>query len=334
MLRALELAQNGTGNVAPNPLVGCVIVLNDKIIGEGWHQKHGKAHAEVIAIESVDNKELLKQATLYVTLEPCSHYGKTPPCVDLIIKYNIPKVVICNIDPFEKVNGTGIKKLKNQGIEVISGVLEDKGRNLNKRFFTFLEKERPYVILKWAQTNNGFIAKKDFDSKWISNETSRKIVHKMRAEEAAILVGYNTAKHDNPSLTTRDWIGKNPIRVYIDKNLSLPTTIHLVDKSTSTLCYNSSKKEVLENFEFVKIASQDLTRNLLNDLYKRGIHSVIIEGGSATIQAFIDDGLWDEAYIFESDNVFKKGITAPHLSSTTYTEETIINNRLKIYKNV
>jgi diaminohydroxyphosphoribosylaminopyrimidine deaminase / 5-amino-6-(5-phosphoribosylamino)uracil reductase len=227
MQRAIQLAKLGLGNVAPNPMVGAVIVYNDIIIGEGYHQKYGEAHAEVNAINSVKNKELLNESTIYVSLEPCSHYGKTPPCANLIVENGIKKVVIGCSDPNPLVAGNGIKILIEAQIEVIDNVLEKECIELNKRFFTYINKNRPFIILKWAQTANGFIARENFDSKWISCEESRMWVHKWRAEEAAILVGKNTAKYDNPSLTVRDWNGKNPLRVVLDYHLELPLTHHL-----------------------------------------------------------------------------------------------------------
>ncbi|MEQ9412696.1 MAG: bifunctional diaminohydroxyphosphoribosylaminopyrimidine deaminase/5-amino-6-(5-phosphoribosylamino)uracil reductase RibD, partial [Cyclobacteriaceae bacterium] len=213
MLRAMELAKNGIGHVSPNPLVGCVIVYEGKIIGEGWHGKYGEAHAEVNAVNAVADKSILNGAAVYVNLEPCAHTGKTPPCADLLVKHKVKRVVIANVDPNPLVAGKGIAKLKDAGVEVLTGVLEEAGRELNKRFFTFLKHKRPFVILKWAQTSDGFIARENFDSKWISNEYSRKLVHKWRTEEDSILVGYNTALYDNPKLTARDWTGRNPVRI-------------------------------------------------------------------------------------------------------------------------
>lgn len=332
ILRALQLAQNGLGTVSPNPLVGCVIVYDDKIIGEGWHQKFGEPHAEVNAINSVKNKELLSKSTLYVTLEPCSHFGKTPPCADLIIKHKIPKVVVCNLDPFEKVNGSGVQKLKDAEIEVVINVLAEEGLQLNKRFFTSIQKKRPFVILKWAQTQDGFIARENFDSKWISNATSRKLVHKWRTEEDAILVGFNTALHDNPQLTARDWKGKNPIRIVLDKQLALPQTHFLFDNTVKTICFNSLKNEVTHQTEWVKIPCIDVEKEVLNALYKRNIQSLIVEGGSKTLQGFMDKELWDEARVFIGEKTFGSGIKAPIITASTCLSQKIDNNTLNIYK--
>ena len=324
MQRALDLAQNGKGNVSPNPLVGCVIVYENKIIGEGWHQKYGEAHAEVNAILSVNDKSLLPKSTLYVTLEPCAHFGKTPPCTHLIINNKIPKVVICNTDPFEKVAGKGVELLKNAQIEVITNILEHKGKWLNRRFFTFIEQKRPYIILKWAQTANGFVAKENFDSKWISNTLSRKIVHKFRTEEDAILVGFNTALYDNPKLNSRDWQGKNPLRIVLDKNLALPQQHYLFDKSIPTICFNSVKNDKLFNLDYIHIDFNILEESILQHLTAINIQSIIIEGGSATLQRFIDKNLWDEARVFEGTKSFENGIKAPimpTISNNTFSLE-------------
>lgn len=334
MKRALEIAQNGLGNVSPNPMVGAVIVHNNKIIGEGYTSPYGGPHAEVNAINSVDNKIVLSESTLYVTLEPCSHFGKTPPCSDLIIKHKIPHVVISCKDPFEKVNGSGIDKLTKNGCKVELGVLEAEGKEVNKRFFTSLNKKRPYIILKWAQTKDGFVAKDNFDSKWISNSTSRKIVHKWRAEEDAILVGFNTAKYDNPTLNVRDYIGKDPLRIVIDKNLDLDNNLHLFDKKIDTICFNSIKTEKTENLSFVKIDFNHLEENILRELYLLNIQSLIIEGGSKTIQGFIDKGFWDEARVFIGDTLFTSGIRGPILRMEPNEEFFVNADKLKLYKNV
>ncbi len=228
--RTFELAQSGIGQVSPNPRVGAVVVHDEKIIGEGWHKKYGEAHAEVNAIHSVKDQSLLQESTIYVNLEPCSHFGKTPPCADLLIRHQVKKVVVCNNDPNPLVSGQGIAKLLNAGIEVVTGVLETEGRKLNKRFFTFVEKQRPYIILKWAQTVDGFVARENYESKWISNDFSRQLVHQWRSEEDAVLVGTKTAAHDNPKLDVRDWSGRNPVRVVIDRFLRLSATLHLFNK--------------------------------------------------------------------------------------------------------
>lgn len=324
MLRCLELAKQGLGNVAPNPMVGCLIVHQNNIIGEGYHQQYGEAHAEVNAINSVTDKNLLSESTLYVNLEPCAHYGKTPPCSDLIIKNKIPKVIVGCIDSFSEVSGKGIQKMKNAGIEVIVGILEKESREINKRFFTFHEKKRPYIILKWAQTQDGFIdIDRSFDSaqddkeinNWITNSYSKKLVHQWRSKEAAIMIGTNTAINDNPKLTVREMEGKNPIRVILDLNLRLPDHLHIFDQSVLTLIINHKKTEKNNNIEYVRInKSENPLPELLNELYKREIQSVIIEGGAQLLTAFLKQNLWDEARVFTGNKNFKRGLKAPSIT--------------------
>lgn len=332
MSRALELAQKGLGNVSPNPMVGCVIVHNNIIIGEGWTQPYGNAHAEVQAINNVKDKVLLSKSTAYVTLEPCAHFGKTPPCSDLLILHRLKKVIISCNDPNPLVAGKGIRKLKEARIEVQVGLLENKGLAINRRFFTSLTKGRPYVILKWAQTFDGFIARENYDSKWISNFYSRKLVHKWRAEEDAIFVGTNTAQHDDPRLNVRAWQGKNPFRVFIDKDLRLPKALNLFDGSQPTICYNLNINSKHENLEYVMLKKTHFLECLLKDLCKRKIQSIIIEGGSTMINAFIEQGLWDEARIFTSDTEFGKGISAPELIYKDSLSQFIKRDKLKIIK--
>ncbi len=332
MQRAFDLAKKGKGSVSPNPLVGCVIVHDERIIGEGWHQKYGEAHAEVNAVNSVKDQSLLKASIVYVTLEPCAHQGKTPPCADLLVKHGVKKVVICNRDPFEQVDGKGIEKLKTAGIEVEIGLLEKEGLELNKKFFTFYQKKRPYVILKWAQTSDGFVARENFDSKWISNASSRKLVHKWRAEEDAILVGKNTVKYDNPKLDVRDWEGSDPVRVFIDRNQELDLKgLHLMDGSISTICYNT-KKSAKETIEFVKLSNQGFINDLLTDLGKRKVQSIIIEGGSAVLSTFISQGFWDEARVFIGNSEFGSGIMAPQIIGEQICEEKIDEDILKVIR--
>ncbi|HEU5291324.1 MAG TPA: bifunctional diaminohydroxyphosphoribosylaminopyrimidine deaminase/5-amino-6-(5-phosphoribosylamino)uracil reductase RibD [Cyclobacteriaceae bacterium] len=331
MKRALELACLGIGQVSPNPRVGCVIVHNNLIIGEGWHKKYGEPHAEVNAIESVQDKSLLKDSTVYVNLEPCSHTGKTLPCADLLIKHSVKKVVASNLDSNPLVAGNGVKKLRAVGIEVVTGILEKEGRELNKRFFTFMEKQRPYIILKWAETSDGFIARENHDSKWISNEYSRQLVHKWRAEEDSILVGPMTARHDNPQLNVRDWSGKNPIRIVMDRFLRLSDALHLFDRSQPTLCYNVLKHEEHPNLTLIRIEEENFIQNVVADLYKRKIQSVIVEGGATTLQLFIDTGLWDEASVFVSDKYFGKGIQSPRLRGNLIAQESVFNDTVRTY---
>ena len=333
MYRALELASLGVGLVSPNPLVGCVIVHEGKIIGEGWHQKYGEAHAEVNAVNSVKNKELLRESTLYVNLEPCPHFGKTPPCADLLIQHSVKRVVIANVDPNPLVAGSGIKKLKEAGIEVLTGILEKDGLDLNKRFFTFMEKQRPFILLKWAQTDDGFIAHSNYESRWISSEFSRQLVHKWRSEEDAVLVGTKTAAHDNPTLSVRDWSGRNPVRVVIDRFLRLPSNLNLFDKTQNTICYNVLKHEEHKNLSLIRLDEEDFINQLLHDLFKQKIQSIIIEGGAQTLKLFIDAGLWDEARIFTSTRSFGEGIAAPILHGHLTSQEFISTDLLKTYYN-
>lgn len=336
--RCLQLAQNGLGTTYPNPLVGSVIVCDDKIIGEGWHQKSGEAHAEVNAIKSVKNKDLLSKSTLYVNLEPCSHFGKTPPCADLIIKHQIPKVVIGTIDPFAKVCGNGIAKLKEAGIEVEVGFLEKECNQLNKRFFTFHQKKRPYIILKWAQTQDGFIAPLQKDENrpvWISNPFSRQLVHQWRTQEQAILVGTQTVLDDNPKLNSRDYFGKSPIRVILDRELKIPLDYSVYDKCVKTIFITSKEKESEdENLVFEKIDFQsNCIQQILDVLYKHQIQSVIIEGGNRVLHSFIQENLWDEARVFTSKISLKEGIKAPEFPYSHQNKQHIQNDELTFFYN-
>jgi len=331
MQRAIELAALGRGYVSPNPLVGSVVVYNDTIIGEGWHKKWGDAHAEVNAIRSVKDKMLLPHATVYVTLEPCSHFGKTPPCTDLLIEHKVKKVVVATLDTNPLVAGEGIKKLRAAGIEVITGILDKVGRELNKRFFTFMEKQRPYIILKWAETSDGFIAQENYDSKWISNALSRQWVHKWRSEEDAILIGTKTVVHDNPQLNVRDWTGRNPTRVIIDRFLKLNEKLHVFDRSQPTLCYNLLKHEEFPNLSLVRIDENNFLQNVLHDLWKRKIQSLVIEGGATLLRLFIEAGLWDEARVFQSPRMFNKGIAAPDLKGKLQQRKRIEDDWLSIH---
>ncbi len=326
MRRALDLAMLGIGQVSPNPLVGCVIVHDSKIIGEGWHKKYGEAHAEVNAVAAVNDPSLLSASTVYVNLEPCSHFGKTPPCADMLVRHKVKRVVIANVDTYREVNGEGIRKLRESGAEVITGVLEKEGRNLNRRFFTYVEKDRPFILLKWAQTSDGFIAREDYSSKWISNDLSRQVSHKLRAEVDAVLVGTRTAQHDNPRLNVRDWSGKDPVRIVIDRSLLLGRDLNLFDKAQPTICYNLLRNEVDDNVTLVKLQEINFIDDLLKDLHQRKIQSLMIEGGTQTIRSFIDRGLWDEATIFRSPQKFGKGIAAPAVKGKIVGEEKIIDD--------
>jgi diaminohydroxyphosphoribosylaminopyrimidine deaminase / 5-amino-6-(5-phosphoribosylamino)uracil reductase len=333
MERALQLAEQGRGRVSPNPMVGCVIVHNDKIIGEGYHQQYGGPHAEVNAINSVQNPDLLTQSTCYVSLEPCAHHGKTPPCADLLVEKGVKRVVVGVMDANPLVGGKGVGKLRNAGIEVITGVIEKEAKDLNARFFTMIEKQRPYIILKWAQTADGFVARKNFDSKWISSEQSRMMVHQWRAEEDAILVGTNTAQYDNPQLNVRDWAGKSPIRLVIDKTLRLPQVLHLFDGSIPTIVYNLQLNEERENLGLVKLPENQFLEALLSDLHQRKIQSLFVEGGSQLLNSFLELGLWDEARVFESETTFGEGIIAPKIKTAQTSQIQLKEDVLRIYSN-
>ncbi|MBD8491129.1 bifunctional diaminohydroxyphosphoribosylaminopyrimidine deaminase/5-amino-6-(5-phosphoribosylamino)uracil reductase RibD [Echinicola sp. CAU 1574] len=332
MLRALELAELGRGHVSPNPMVGCVIVHQDRIIGEGYHQQYGGPHAEPNAVHDVADQSLLKEATVYVTLEPCAHFGKTPPCANLLVEKQVNKVVIAAFDSNPLVGGKGIKILRDAGIEVVTGVMEKEARIQNKRFFTSIEKQRPYVILKWAQTQDGFVARANYDSKWISNSYSRQLVHKWRAEEDAIMVGTKTAHFDNPKLNVRDWEGKDPLRIVLDKQLTLDANLALFDRSIPTVCYNLIKNESQENLDYVKLEKDFSVADVLEDLHQRKVQSVIIEGGSFLLQKFIQSELWDEARVFTGQSRFESGIPAPRLAQNPVETLQIMNDQLEVYQ--
>lgn len=338
--RCIELAQNGFGTTYPNPMVGSVIVYEDKIIGEGWHKKAGEPHAEVNAVRSVKDKSLLKKATIYVSLEPCSHFGKTPPCCDLIIANEIPNVVVGTVDPNEKVAGNGIKKLIAAGINVTVGVLEKECNELNKRFFTFHQQKRPYIILKWAESQDGFLAPEkeiDQDRKpvWITNQYSRQLVHKWRSEEQAILVGTQTVIDDNPKLNTRDWAGNNPVRVVLDQNNRISKDSFIFDNTVKTIVFTKSENNSsTENTVFEMIDfNQNIIPQILTVLHQNQIQSIIIEGGLQTLQSFIDENIWDEARIFIGKTSFGKGTKAPVISKKNTTKTLVQNDELIYVRN-
>ena len=325
--RCIEIAKNGLSNAMPNPSVGAVIVYNDTIIGEGFTSAYGGNHAEVNAINSVKDKSLLAKSTIYVSLEPCSHFGKTPPCCNLIIEHNIPNIVVGILDSNKKVAGNGIKKLLEAGRNVTVGVLEKECYQSNIRFFTFHEKKRPYIILKWAETLNGFIApetRNDQKPVWITNEYSRQLVHKWRSEEQAILIGTQTVIDDNPKLDVRDWTGKNPVRIVLDLNNRIPKENHIFDNQQETIVISYKNN----------INKENLSQEIANFLFSKNIQSVIIEGGNKTLQTFIDSNLWDEARIFVGNCTFENGTKAPILNKM-YQEksETIDTDKLLIFKN-
>ena len=331
MQRCIELASKAMGCASPNPMVGSVIIYNNKIIGEGYHEKYGSHHAEVNAINSVKDKSLLFKSTLYVNLEPCAHFGKTPPCSDLIIQNKIPEVVIGCVDTFSEVSGKGIERMRSVGIDVKVGVLENESRELNKRFFTFHEKKRPYIILKWAESKDGFIAPKNQTKPfWMTSSESKKLAHKWRAEEDAILVGRITAEKDNPSLTVREVEGSNPIRIVIDKDLKLSADFNLFNNDAKTIIFNQLKSEENNSNNYIKINFNDLTKNILQELHKQNIQSIIIEGGTKTLQYFIDKNLWDEARIFTTNKTLNEGVTSPGIKGVVISEDETGGDRFKI----
>jgi diaminohydroxyphosphoribosylaminopyrimidine deaminase / 5-amino-6-(5-phosphoribosylamino)uracil reductase len=332
MRRAIALAELGRGSVSPNPMVGCVIVHEDRVIGEGYHQRYGEAHAEPNAIASVKESHLLSEATVYVTLEPCAHFGKTPPCANLLVEKRVKKVVIGALDTNPLVGGKGIEQLKNAGIEVITGVLEGEIQAQNTRFFTFMEKRRPYILLKWAQTRDGYIARGNYDSKWISNPYSRQMVHQWRAQEDAIMVGTNTAQYDNPQLNVREWSGKNPVRIVIDKNLRLDKSLVLFDQTQETLVYNTLQSKKSEKLEYIKLGENFEVKDILEDLYQRKIQSVLVEGGSYLLNQFIEKELWDEARVFTGNVAFGDGIKSPKLSGKLKEQILIGDDILEVWK--
>jgi diaminohydroxyphosphoribosylaminopyrimidine deaminase / 5-amino-6-(5-phosphoribosylamino)uracil reductase len=360
MDRCLQLAKLGAGHVAPNPMVGAVLVYEDRIVGEGYHQQYGEAHAEANAIHQAAGSSIhlvapsgmmdtIAQSTLYVSLEPCSHFGKTPPCADLIIKYKIPKVIIGCRDPFKEVDGKGIEKLRAAGIEVEVGVLENECKELNKRFFTFHTQHRPYIILKWAETKDGFIATspqtplqrrgvyKDSDKQrlLISNEYSNRLVHKWRSEEAAILVGTNTVESDDPELTTRLCPGNSPVRLVVDMNLRLPASFKVFNRQVKTIIFNKIKHEEDESLLYYQVTEDvSLAHQIMKALYQLKIQSVIVEGGARLLQSFIDEEIWDEARIISNKQLtIGNGLPAPKLINALKIEEqNIFSDTIEIYK--
>ena len=334
MKRCIDLAKNALGYTYPNPLVGSVIVHNGLIIGEGFHQKSGENHAEINAINSVENKDLLKESTIYVSLEPCSHFGKTPPCANKIIETGFKKVVIGTLDSHEKVNGKGKKLIEEAGIEVVSGVLEKECQELNKRFFTFHRKKRPFIILKWAESGDGFLDQ-DFKPTQIGNSLTKQFVHQLRSEEHAILVGTNTALTDNPALTTREITGRNPVRILIDFELKVPLDFNIYNNEAPTLIFNALKDSEEKNIKFIKIEKENFLENLIQKLYENQIQSVIVEGGSFTLQQFIDAGIWDAAIIIKNKNLkLSNGTKAPEFHHENFETKIFRDNIIEFHKNL
>ena len=336
MYRCLELAKRGTGYVAPNPMVGAVLVCDGKIIGEGYHQKYGGPHAEVNCINSVNEQDKYKvsSSVLYVSLEPCSHFGKTPPCTDLIITNKIPEVVIGCRDPFKEVDGKGIEKLKAARIKVIDGILEKECQKLNKRFFTFHTKHRPYIILKWAETGDGKIAVNGTNRLLISNEQTNRLVHKWRSEEASILVGTKTALLDDPELTTRNWPGSSPIRLVVDMDMKLPVYLKIFNDKQRTVIFNKIKHEEKDHLVYYQVTEEvNLVHQIVNALYQMKIQSVIVEGGARFLQSFIDEEIWDEIRVIKNEKlIISNGLSAPVFIDRNADEEIkILGDSIKIY---
>jgi diaminohydroxyphosphoribosylaminopyrimidine deaminase / 5-amino-6-(5-phosphoribosylamino)uracil reductase len=334
--RCLELTKLGKPAAFPNPLVAALVVHNDQIIGEAYHARFGEAHAEPLAIASVLNKDLLQQATLYVNLEPCSHYGKTPPCTQLIIKNKLKRVVFCSLDPNPEVAGKGMQALKKANIEVSYGSLHEENLNINRRFFTFHILKRPYIILKWAQSANGYISDNDQKITWISNIYSKQLVHKWRSEESAILAGKNTGLHDDPQLNVRLWHGKNPVKIVICRDPeALNNKLNIFKTKSQLLIFNRKINKSQKHIQWVKIETTDFLQAMLKYLFEIQIQSLFIEGGTKTLQSFIDSKFWDEARIFNADFSIKKGIAAPKLPDpiTQRQEWMISNDKLCIYRN-
>jgi diaminohydroxyphosphoribosylaminopyrimidine deaminase / 5-amino-6-(5-phosphoribosylamino)uracil reductase len=334
--RCIELATLGAGNVAPNPMVGAVLVHNGQIIGEGYHKVYGGAHAEVNCIASVTekNKHLIPDAAIYVSLEPCAHYGKTPPCADLIIREKIKKVFVGTRDPFVEVNGKGIEKLSSAGVEVASGILETECKDLNKRFFTFHTRHRPYIILKWAQTADHKIGNAGNNRLIITNEFTNRIVHRWRSEEAGIMAGTNTVLLDDPQLTNRLWHGHNPVRVIVDMDLRLPSSLHVFDGSVKTIVFNTLKHQENDNLVFYQVTRDvNLVHQVVNGLYQMKILSVMIEGGARLIQSFIDEGMWDEARVITNRSlILNHGVASPLLTDALIrTEELSGEDQINTY---
>jgi diaminohydroxyphosphoribosylaminopyrimidine deaminase/5-amino-6-(5-phosphoribosylamino)uracil reductase len=344
MRRALDLAMLGRGRTRPNPLVGCVVVgPSGDIIGEGYHQQHGGPHAEVNALASVANQELLRQSRVFVTLEPCAHHGKTPPCADLLIAKGVPEVIVCNDDPNPLVGGQGLARLRAAGIKVNTGLLAEDGRWLNRRFFTFQEKQRPYLVLKWAESADGFLAGPHFQQVQISGPQAQLLTHQWRTDEAAILVGTRTALHDNPRLNAREWPGPQPTRLVIDKNLALPPSHHVLDGSQPTIIYTHRERASRPNLDYVTLPfapasappSPDLLPAVLADLRARHMQSVLVEGGPTVLNSLITTDVWDEIRVFRSPKRLERGIAAPRLGLRGWqSHEKVGVDDLFIYRNV
>ncbi|RZJ39913.1 MAG: bifunctional diaminohydroxyphosphoribosylaminopyrimidine deaminase/5-amino-6-(5-phosphoribosylamino)uracil reductase RibD [Chryseobacterium sp.] len=330
----MELAKKALGNTYPNPLVGSVIVHEGKIIGEGYHQKAGENHAEINAVNSVEDKSLIPESTIYVSLEPCAHFGKTPPCALKIVELGFKKVVIGAMDSHDKVNGKGKKIIQDAGIEVVSGILEKECIDLNKRFFTNHEKKRPFIVLKWAQSENGFMDK-DFKPTQISNSLTKQFVHELRNNEHSILIGTMTALRDNPSLTTREITGRNPVRILIDIDLKVPSDYKIYNNEAETLVFNSIKNADEGNIRFIKTESENFIEKLIKKLYELQIQSIIVEGGGLVLQQFIDANLWDETIVIKNENLtIENGTKAPKFQHEPFEIKKFRDNLIEFHKNI
>ncbi len=336
MLRCLELAACGAGNVAPNPMVGAILVHDNKIIGEGFHQLFGGVHAEVMAIESVrnENKQFIAEATLYVSLEPCNHFGKTPPCTIKIIENGIKKVVVGVLDPNKSVDGGGIKVLMNSGVDVVCGVIENECRLLNKFFFTYQEKKRPFITLKWAESSDGFIGGVNYKRTKLTNQFSDKLVHKMRAEHMAVFAGGRTILSDDPLLTNRFWKGKSPVRVTLDTKNNFSKQLNIFNEAAPSLIFNFEVKDKCGGVELIKIhASKNQFSEIIQSLFERNINSMLVEGGASTINLLVQQNLWDEMKFFITDKIIGVGIEAPATAGKFISEEYIFGDILKTFHN-
>jgi diaminohydroxyphosphoribosylaminopyrimidine deaminase / 5-amino-6-(5-phosphoribosylamino)uracil reductase len=336
MYRCIELARLGAGNVAPNPMVGAVLVHDQRIIGEGYHQQYGAPHAEVNCIDSVaeEDRQFISQSTLYVSLEPCAHFGKTPPCADLIIQHKIPKVVIGCRDPFNEVNGKGIERLQSAGVTIIYGVLENECKELNKRFFSFHTQHRPFIILKWAQTADGKINSGTAERLLISNEISNRLVHQWRSEEQAILIGTNTALLDDPSLNVRLAKGNDPIRLVVDMDLKLPPTLKIFDGSQRTIIFNTVKHEEGDAVAYYQVTRDvNIVQQVMNACYELKIQSILVEGGAKLLQTFIDHDSWDEARVITNTGLFVgEGLHAPSLKQQPVEQQRILTDTISYFR--
>ena len=339
MRRCLELAQLGAGSVSPNPMVGAVFVHQGRVVSEGYHQMFGGPHAEARVVADVqsqygaDAAELFKSGTMYVSLEPCAHYGKTPPCAQLLADHHLGSVVVACRDPFSQVNGRGIQLMKDAGIDVVEGVLEQEARWVNRRFITSVGNQRPYIILKWAQTADGYMAPIDGTQRWITGAVAKQLVHRWRSEEDAVLIGTKTALSDHPRLTVREWSGRNPRRVLIDKQLVVPSDSALFDGSAETFVFNALKSDWTDKVKYIALEDMDwyLPQKIMYQLYLMDIQSVIVEGGRKTLDLFIESGLWDEARVFTSRKSWNGGIPSPSLQTIVSEEHRVGQDQLAIY---